>query len=172
MEEQNKSSFRCDLRQIISEPARLTGHACWPCRPCGAPFGQDCVPPCGFPEHRFHQPRQTPVRFGGFRSCVPKNRCRQRNEVETAKLQYSASFRTVSPSARQFVNQHSTVTRFPRPTVTHLQEGGTGGEARAVTWKRNAARMIRTMPERAIMSCAPATRSESLRIRFVARHCW
>ena len=27
------------------------------------------------------------------------------------------------------VNQHLTVTHFPRPTVTHLQEGGTGGEA-------------------------------------------
>ena len=25
------------------------------------------------------------------------------------------------------VNQHSTVTHFPRPTVTHLQEGGQGG---------------------------------------------
>ena len=27
------------------------------------------------------------------------------------------------------VNRHSTVTHFPSPTVTHLQEGGTGGEA-------------------------------------------
>ena len=29
----------------------------------------------------------------------------------------------------QHVNQHSTVTHFPHPTVTYLQEGGTGGEA-------------------------------------------
>ena len=30
----------------------------------------------------------------------------------------------------QFVNQHSTVTHFPRPTVTHLQEGGQAGRHR------------------------------------------
>ena len=32
------------------------------------------------------------------------------------------------PWGRPTVNQHSTVTHFPRPTVTHLQEGGTGEE--------------------------------------------
>ena len=28
------------------------------------------------------------------------------------------------------VNQHSTVTHYPRPTVTHLQEGGQVGRCR------------------------------------------
>ena len=39
------------------------------------------------------------------------------------------------------VNRHSTVTHYPRPTVTHLQEGGTGGEESEILffsakWKR------------------------------------
>ena len=34
------------------------------------------------------------------------------------------------PGRMHDVNQHSTVTHFPRPTVTHLQEGGQGGSRR------------------------------------------
>ena len=39
------------------------------------------------------------------------------------------------------VNRHSTVTQYPRPTVIHLQEGGTGGEESEILffsakWKR------------------------------------
>ena len=46
MEEQNRSLFCCDYGNQYR--ARLTGHACWPCRPCGAPFGQGCDQNIGF----------------------------------------------------------------------------------------------------------------------------
>ena len=46
-----------------------------------------------------------------------------------------------NPTADYVVNRHSTVTHYPRPTVTHLQEGGTGGEESEILffsakWKR------------------------------------
>ena len=70
--EQNRSLFRCDLRQSISEPARPSGHACWPYRPCGAPFCQDCDFLFGFPEHRSRQLRQYPLVSGGLVQCAQK----------------------------------------------------------------------------------------------------
>ena len=40
-----------------------------------------------------------------------------------------SSFEAVQLRLSQFgVNRHSKMTRYQRPTVTHLQEGGTGGE--------------------------------------------
>ena len=45
--------------------------------------------------------------------------------------------------ASKFVNRHSTMTHYPRPTVTPLQEGGTGGEESEILffsakWKRQS----------------------------------
>ena len=59
----------------------------------------------------------------------------QRLDFRTVLVQlaFAGAFRssdrqTGNPSRAKSVNQHSTVTHYQRPNMTHPQEGGTGGE--------------------------------------------
>ena len=89
----------------------------------------DTTAPCGTP---------LPVSVQSVPSMTPAfnhlnmRRITRLSPIRCSRNRTSQSRFTVSKNARTSVsnvNQHSTVTHFPSPTGTHLQEGGTGGEA-------------------------------------------